>query len=144
MGFLGSIGKVFKKIGSGIVKFAKSPFGKLLMNVGLGLLTGGMGNLLSSGLSMLGGGGNLLSTFTGFASKFLGPAQSMLSGSGLGSLSGFLGNAGSSGDLFSMAKSLVSAQNQQPKTDATTQQVVQSNLAQLFAYQQAQLLRASA
>lgn len=154
MGFFKSIGKAFKKVGGalgkvakGVVKFAKSPFGKLLLNVGLTFLTGGTGGLLAKGLSMLGGAGkigSMLGTFSGFASKFLGPVQSFLSKSGLGSIAGFLGKAGSPTDLLSMAKDLLAARQSAPKADPTSNQIVDHNLAQLFAWRQAQLLQQQA
>lgn len=151
MGFLKGIGKAFKSIGKavgsiakGVVKFAKSPFGKLLINVGLTFLTGGTGGLLAKGLSMLGGAGklgSLLGTFSGVASKFLGPVQSLLSKTGLGTIAGFLGKAGGPGDLLSMAKDLLSARQAQPATDPTTDAAVKENLLRMFAQQQAQMLK---
>lgn len=153
MGLFKSIGKAFKSIGKGlgsiakgVVKFAKSPFGKLLINVGLTFLTGGAGGLLAKGLSMLGGAGkigSLLTSFSGVASKFLGPVQSFLSKTGLSTVAGFLGKTTNSSDLLSMATDLFKARQSQPATDPTTNTVVQQNLMQLFAYQQAQQLQAA-
>jgi hypothetical protein len=149
MGFLGGVFKsVAKGLGSiakGIVKFAQSPFGKLLINVGLSFLTGGAGGLLAKGLSMLGGAGkigSLLSTFSGVASKFLGPVQSFLSKTGLSTIAGFLGKTTNPSDLLSMATDLFKTRQSQPATDPTTDQIVQQNLMQLFAHQQAQQLSA--
>ncbi len=150
MGFLGkivkSIGHAVGNIAKGVVKFAKSPLGQVLMNVGLTMLTGGTGGLLAKGLSMLGGlgsGGSLLGTFAGFASKFLGPVSSLVSGSGLSSIAGFLGKMGNTSDLLSMAQSLFSARSQQPQQpDSTTQDILNTNLQQLFAWRQAQQLDA--
>jgi hypothetical protein len=151
MGFLKGIGKAFKSIGKavgtiakGVVKFAKSPLGKLMINVGLTFLTGGTGGLLAKGLSMLGGAGklgSLLGTFSGVASKFLGPVQSLLSKTGLGTIAGFLGKAGGPGDLLSMAKDLFSARQAQPATDPTTDSAAKENLMRMFAQQQAQMLK---
>jgi hypothetical protein len=147
---MGGIGKVFKKVGSaigkvakGVVKFAKSPFGKLLLNVGLSFVTGGAGGLLTKGLGMLGklGGGKLLGTFGGLASKFLGPAQSLLSKTGLGSVVDFAKQATKSSDLLSMAQDLFKARQKAPATDSTTNQIIQHNLSQIFAQRQAQLLQ---
>jgi hypothetical protein len=148
MGLLKGVGKVFKGIGkglgkvaTGVTKFAKSPFGKMLINVGLSFVTGGTSNLLTQGLGMLGkmGGGKLLGAFGGFASKFLGPAQSFLSKSGLGGIAHFLQGAKDPSQLLSMAKDLLSARQKAPSTDNTTQQIIQSNLLELFAHRQAQL-----
>jgi hypothetical protein len=148
MGFLKSIGKAVKSVGKGLEKvaegvgkFAKSPFGKMLINVGMSFLTGGTSSLLTQGLGMLGkvGGGNLLGTFGGLASKFLGPAQSFLSGSGLGGISSFLQGANNSGQLLSMAKDLFASRQEAPATDQTTNQIIQNNLMQLFAHRQAQV-----
>jgi hypothetical protein len=146
---MGGIGKVFKKIGStigkvakGVVKFAQSPFGKLLINVGLTFLTGGAGGLLTKGLGMLGklGGGNLLGTFGSVASKFLGPAQNLLSKTGLGTVLDFAKKATGSGDLLSMAQDLFKARQKNP-TDSTTNQIVSQNLEQIFAQRQAQTMQ---
>jgi hypothetical protein len=144
------IGKIFKKIGQGIgklakgvMKFAQSPFGKLLINVGLSFVTGGMGGLLTKGLGILSkvGGGNLLSTFGGLASKFLGPAQSFLSKSGLGAVVDFAKKATGSSDLLSMATDIFKARQKAPQTDPTTNQIVQHNLTQTFAQRQAQTIQ---
>ena len=140
---LGKVGQAIGKVAKGVVKFAKSPIGKFLINVGIGVLTGGTGSLLTKGLGMLGKLpklGKLVSTFKGFATKFLGKASSLLSKSGLQSLSGFLKNARSSGDLASMAKDLFSARKAAPQTDATTTAAADQNALRLFAQRQAQLL----
>ena len=151
MGFIKSIGKAFKSIGhvvgnvaKGVVKFAKSPIGKLLINVGLSFVTGGVGGLLSKGLSMLGGVGSSIgsavSTFGGFASKFLNTAQSFMSNTGLSSIAGFLGKATNTTDLLGMAQSIFASRQQAPQVDDTSNDIVNSNLAQLFAAAQAQLM----
>ena len=146
MGFLGKIvkgiGKAVGGIVKGVVKFAKSPLGSLLIQVGLTALTGGTGGLLAKGLSLLGGAGKmggLLSTFGGLASKFLGPVSSFVSNSGLGTIANFLGKAGNSSDLLSMASSLFSSRQSQPATDPTTNSIITQNLMQLFAQQQARM-----
>jgi hypothetical protein len=152
MGFLKKvfkgIGKAVGSIAKGIVKFAKSPLGSLLINVGLSMITGGVGGLLAKGLTMLpklAQAGNLLGTFAGVASKFLGPVQSFMSSSGLSTIAGFLGKAGNTGDLLSMATDLFKARQKAPPTDPTTDAVARENLARLFAQAQAQqLLRAQA
>lgn len=142
---MGLLGKVFKgigKIASGVIKFAKSPFGKLLINVGLTFLTGGTGGLLAKGLGMLGNlgkVGQMVSSFSGFASKFLGPVQSFISKSGLSGVAGFLKNSGGTSDLLKMATDIFSARKNQPKPDVDTESVVQHNLTQLFAKRQAEL-----
>jgi hypothetical protein len=137
-----SIGHGLSNIAKGVAKFAGSPFGKLLINVGLSVLTGGASSFLTGGLSMLGSlgsAGSLLSTFSGVASNFLGSASSLLSGSGLSTIAGFISKASDSSDLLSMAKSLFTARQQQP-TDTSTNAAVSENLGQLFASQQAQQL----
>jgi hypothetical protein len=147
MGFIGKVFKGIGKIASGVIKFAQSPFGKLLINVGLTFLTGGTGGILAKGLGMLGKVGNLgkmVGSFGGFASKFLGPVQSFLSKPGLSSIAGFVKNAGSSGDLLKMATDIFTARKKQPKPDVDTEQVVQHNLTQLFAKRQAEMLRTAA
>ncbi|MBL9036967.1 MAG: hypothetical protein JNG84_00500 [Archangium sp.] len=151
MGFLKGIGKAFKAIGKGIgtvvkgvVKFAKSPIGKILIGVGLSLVTGGVGGIIAKGAAMvmkLGKVGKLVSTFAGFANKFLGPVQSFVSKSGVGFLGNFVKQAGSTNNLLKMATSLFSARAAQPATDPTTNQVVSHNLLQIFAQRQAELFR---
>lgn len=151
MGF--KIGKVFKKIGKGIgkvakgiVKFAKSPLGGMVMKLGLSLITGGTGGLLSKGLGLLGklGSSKLLKTFMGFAQKFLGPATNLLSKGGLKGLSGFLKQAASTKDLLGMARILVGARRHAPPMDPTTEQMVRENLLQLFAHRHASVLKRAA
>lgn len=168
MGLFKSIGKAFKSVGKalggvvkGVAKFAKSPFGKLLINVGLSFITGGTGGLLAKALGALGGSslgglvskvaggglsklfsGGLSNIFQGFAGKFLSQATDYLSKSGLASVAGFLQKAGTSGDLLSLAKS-ISAATQDAKTDQTTAEVVRANLVQLFAQRAAAQLTAA-
>lgn len=148
---MGFIGKVFKGIAKGIggiakgvIKFAKSPLGKLVMNVGLSLVTGGVGGiaakLLSGPLSKIAGGA-LSKVIGGVASKFLGNAGSLMSGNGLGALSGLVSKVGNMGDLLGVAKSLMSARQQQPPTDPTTDQMANLNVAQLLAWRQAMLMQ---
>lgn len=142
MGFLKKIVKGIGKVASGVIKFAKSPFGKLLINVGLTLLTGGTGGILAKGLGMLGNlgkVGQMVGSFSGFASKFLGPVQSFISKSGLSGVAGFLKNTGGTSDLLKMATDIFSARKSQPKPDVDTEAVVQHNLTQLFAKRQAEL-----
>jgi len=150
MGFLKGIGKAFKSIGKaignvakGVVKFAKSPLGQLAIQVGLSLVTGGVGGLVAKGaglLSKLGSAGKLLSTFGGFASKFLGPAANLLSKAGLSGLTGFLSKAVNSGDLLKMVQSLMTARSQAPATDQTTNAMANENISQVAASTQAQQL----
>jgi len=151
MGLLKSIGKAFKSVGKavgniakGVVKFAKSPLGKLAINIGLSLVTGGAGGLLMKGaslLSKLGGAGKLLSTFGGFASKFLGPAANLLSQTGISALKGFLGNAKTTGDILNMVKNLISSRQQAPATDSTTNAMANQNVSQVAAQTQASQLQ---
>ncbi len=183
---MGFLGKVFKGIGhaissvasgighavgsiaKGVGKFLQSPIGKLVMNVGLGFLTGGassifsgilggglgnllggglanllsggVGNLLQGGLGNLLGGGGLSNLFSGFASNFLSNPSSLLSGSGLSSLLGFGQNAQGSGGLLDMVGSLFKAQQSSPPQTDGSQEGAQINLQQMVAYLQAQQL----
>ncbi len=167
MGFLGGIvkgiGKAVGGIVKGVAKFAQSPFGKLLINVGLTALTGGAGGILSGALGALGkgalggilggagkgilggllggggGAGGLLGSFGGFASKFLGGAGGLLSKGGLSGLAGMLGQAGGTGDLLKMATDIFGA-NKNKGTDAGTGDIIKNNLLQLFAGKHANLL----
>ncbi|MBX5484590.1 MAG: hypothetical protein IRZ16_22430 [Myxococcaceae bacterium] len=150
MGFLGGIGKAFKKIGSfvgkvasGVVKFAKSPLGQLLIGVGLSALTGGTGGILMKALGGVSKLGNLGSIFSGFASRFLGPATNLLSKAGLQGLVGFAQKALNTGDLLSMVTSLMDARkaNPQPDIDPSAQDIANYNLQLMMAWMQAQLLR---
>jgi hypothetical protein len=150
---MGFIGKVFKGIAKGlggiakgILKFAKSPLGKLVMQVGLSLVTGGVGGIAAKLLSgpLMKIAGPLLSKVAGpLAQKFLGSAGSLLSGNGLGALSGLVSKAGNVGDLLGVAQNLMSARQTAPQTDPTTNQMANLNIAQLLAYQQAQMMRSS-
>lgn len=93
MGFLGGIGRA-------ISSFARSSIGKLAINVGLGMLTGGASTLLSGGVS---------SIFGGLASKVmgsLGGSGGMLSGL-LSKVTGFLGGGGASSLLGSGPLSMI-------------------------------------
>ncbi len=183
---MGFLGKVFKGIGhaigkvasfaghaigsiaKGVGKFLQSPIGKLVMQVGLGFLTGGassifsgvlggglgnllggglsnvlsggVGSLLKGGLSNLLGGGGLGNLVSGFASKFLSNPSSLLSGSGLSSVLGFLGNSGNSGGLLNMVGSIFGAQKSAPPSTDGSAQGAQINMQQLVAYIQAQQL----
>jgi hypothetical protein len=136
-----SIGQSLGKVSKGVAKFAESPFGKLLVNVGLSFVTGGAGGLLSKGLGMLSklGGAKLTGVFSGFATKFLGGAQGFLSKSGLGGIAQFLKGAGSTRELLSMAKDIFLSRQRAPQMDGSTRQIIQHNLLQLFAKRQAQL-----
>jgi hypothetical protein len=162
MGFLKGIGKAIGGIVKGVAKFAQSPFGKLLINVGLTALTGGAGGILSGALGALGkgalggilggagkgilggllgggGAGGLLGSFGGFAQQFLGGAGGLLSKGGLSGLAGFLGQAGGTGDLLKMAGDIFGA-NKNQQTDAGTGDIIKNNLLQLFAGKHANLL----
>ena len=148
MGLFSGIGSMFKKIASGIgnvvsgvMKFAKSPFGQLLINVGLSLVTGGTGGILMKALGAVGKFGNIGGLFAGFASKFLGPATSLLSESGLGGLVSFASKATNTSDLLGIATSLMGArkENPQPELDGSIQDMANYNIMQMLAYQQAQV-----
>jgi hypothetical protein len=124
-------------------RFSQSPFSKLLVNVGLSTVTGGANGLLSQGLGTLRkqGGGTLLGAFKSFSSRFLTPVQGMLSAPGLWGIASFLGSTSNSNQLLSMARVLFSIrQKATPPRDEGTSFVIQHNLMQLFAHQQAQLV----
>ena len=172
LGKVGSfIGHGIGSIAKGVGKFLQSPIGKLVTQVGLafltggastmfsGLLGGGLSSMLGGGLSsMLGGGGisgllsgglgNLLggsglgNLVSGFASKFLSNPSSLLSGSGLSSVLGFLGNAQNSSGLLDMAKSIFGAQSSTPAVDGAAAGA-QINMQQMTAFMQAQQLMAA-
>jgi len=155
---MGFLGKVFKGIGhafssiakgigniaKGVLKFAQSPLGKLLIGVGLNFLTGGASGALSGLLGGLGGGagGGLTSLFSGFASKFLGSATSLLSNSGLGGMVSFLGKATNSGDLLSMVGDLMNSRSNtaQPAVDSSVQGMANYNIGIMSAFQQSMQL----
>lgn len=147
---MGFIGKVFKGIGKGlgavakgVVKFAKSPLGKVLFNVGLSFLTGGAGGLLSGalgGLSKLGGLGKIVS---GFADKFLGNATSLLSKGGLSSVAGLISQSSNSRQLLGIVTDVMGARNGKTQPDPVTVEAANQNLRRLAAFQQAQLLNAA-
>lgn len=144
---MGFIGKVFKgiakgigSIAKGIVKFAKSPLGKLVFQVGLSLVTGGVGGIaakmLSGPLAKI--GGSLLGKVAGpLVNKFLGSAGSLLSGNGIGALSSLVSKAGNAGDLLGIAKDLMTARQRAPQVDPTTNQMANQNAAELLAWRQA-------
>lgn len=111
-----------------------------------GLLGGGDGGGFGSfgGFGGLGGGGGfggLGNLFGGFASNFLGPATSLLSGSGLSSLVGFAQLAPDSSQLFNMVSLLSSASGQADQPDPATQGMAQQNALAIFAERHAELLR---
>jgi hypothetical protein len=134
-------GKLELVPGLGVAKFTRSPFGQLLVSVGLSSVSGGASSRLNQGLGRLGrlGGGKLLGAFKGFASRFLGPVQSFLSNPGLWGIAGFLRSARNPGHLLSMARVLFAARQRAPTPDDTTRQLIQHNLMQLFAHRHAQL-----
>lgn len=134
-------GKLELVPGLGVAKFTGSPFGRLLVSVGLSSVEGGPSSRLNQGLSRLGnlGGGKLLGAFKGFASRFLGPVQSFLSKPGLWGIAGFLQNAKSPEHLLSMARILFAARQRAATPDDTTRHLIQHNLMQLFAYRHSQL-----
>jgi hypothetical protein len=113
------------------------------VNVGLSTVTGGANGLLSQGLGTLRkqGGGALLRAFKSFSSYFLTSVQGMLSAPGLWGIASFLGSTSNSNQLLSMARVLFSIrQKATPPSDEGTSFVIQHNLMQLFAHQQAQLV----
>jgi hypothetical protein len=155
MGFLSSItkgiGNFVSKAVSAVGKFAGSPIGKLLINVGLTVCTGGVGGLLGGlGSSLLGGaggsllsglGGGLLSSLGGgqlqgliggLAQQFLPQAASLLSGSG----AGIVGNlfkgltGGDTGGILNMVKGLAGSIF---SGSQATQDVAQHNITEIAA-----------
>ncbi len=156
MGFIGKVFKGIAKVGGtilkGVAKFAKSPIGQLLMQVGLNAIMPGVGGLV--GKAITGIGGKLLGSLAtsavgklatsaatkfatdaigGFANKFLNKATDFVSKAGAGSVQGFVQNAGNTQNLASMAKDIEKART--TKMDATTEQVANANLQELFAKQ---------
>jgi hypothetical protein len=112
-----------------------------VMQVGLGMLTGGVGGiaakLLSGPLGKI--GSSLLGKVAGpLVNKFLGSAGSLLSGNGVNLLQSLVSKAGNAGDLLGLAKNLMSARQSAPQTDPTTNEMANLNIAQLLAFQQAQ------
>lgn len=156
MGFLGGIVKGIKSIGGavlkGVAKFASSPFGQILMQVGLNAIMPGVGGLVGKAITSIGGKllGSLATTAVGklatsaaskfatdaiggFAQKFLTKATDFLSKAGTGAVQGFVQNAADTSNLASMAKDLEKARTE--KMDVTTEQVANANLQELFAKQ---------
>ncbi len=149
MAFIGKLVKGIGKAVSSVVNVVKkvwnNPLFKLALNVGMMFIPGGA---VLKGLSMLGKLGQIgqsVASFAGFAQKFLGPVQNLLSSGPLKMLSGFLGNAGGTGDLLSMATSLFKSQASQPQPPPVddTAQMAQFNVQQMFAFTQANFLRNS-
>lgn len=143
---IGGIGKALGKVTSFVKKVWNNPLFKLALNVGMMFIPGGA---IVKGLGMLGKLGSLgqtLTSFAGFAQKFMGPLQSMMQSGPLKMLSGFLGQAGNSSNLLSMATDLFSArqsqqtQNQPPGLGDAYQMGL-ANIQQMFAFSQANQLR---
>lgn len=151
MSFFSKVTGAFKKIGhtvgnvaNGVLKFAQSPFGKVLTSIGLTALTGGMGGIFTSAMGMLRGAGtSLLGTFSGLASRFLGAVPSLLSRTGLSTVWNFLKNMRHPSQLLAMAKALFAARQQHPATDTHTDAIIKENLRKIFAKRQAEMLRAA-
>lgn len=151
MGLLGGIGKVFKKVTSfvgkaisGVMKFAQSPLGQLLIGVGLTALTGGAGAPLLGNLLAGSKFANMASMFGSFASKFLGPVTNLLSNSGLQGLLPFVQKALGSGDLLNIAQQLLQARQntQQPNVDPSAHDIANWNVLQMLAFRHAQQILA--
>lgn len=143
MGLFKGIGKVFKSVGGilgkvarGVMKFASSPLGKMLIGAGLTFLTGGAGGAMLGKLM----GGLKLGKLGGIASKFLGSAKSLLSKSGLQTAFNLFKQAKKPMDIFNSVKDLMSARKATPQpAEPAYQQVANYNVAQLAAYQQARV-----
>lgn len=147
------IGKLLGKTGNALMaigRFANSPIGKLLIFAAVTWLTAGGGAaLLGRGLTSLVGSARmagLMSSFGNVASKFLGPIQSLISRSGVGTVYQFARKALSPGELFSMAKSLFTARKRipVPVRNPAAEAVARYNMQQAFAHRQAQMIRAGA
>lgn len=145
MGFLGGIGKIFKKVVGFANKILQGPLGQIAsfipgigpfvkgaqMVVGAadGLLNGkGFSGVLSGLMSGLGGGAG-----------FLGKAGSLLSKVGLGSVGGLLGKVvgGNSGTVLDMVSQLMAPRQGNTSPAA---QGDKYNLSQLAASTLAQML----
>lgn len=161
MGLFGLIGKVVKKVVGSVVKFAKSPIGKMLFGVGLAACTGGVGGILGGlgsrflagaggrllsglggGLLRSLGGGQLRGLIGGLAQKFLPQAVDLLSGNG----AGIMGNlfkgltSGNSGAILDLVKGFTgSIFSGSPET----QEVAQHNTVEMAAFIRARQLISS-
>lgn len=148
---MGFVKKAFKKVvsvGKKIVNVAKkvwkNPLFQVALNVGMMMIPGGAVLKGASMLGKLAQGSKLLGTVAGFASKFMGPMQSLLQSGPMKLLSGFLGKAGNTGDLLSMATSLFQSRQSQPALPqgmGDLREMAMANLQQMFAHQQAQFLQ---
>ncbi|SEU09738.1 hypothetical protein [Stigmatella erecta] len=143
-GFLKELGGRIGASPPGIAQYARSPLGPKALWAGLSRVTGALGTALGQRLArlgQLGGTGKLLSAFSGFASRFLGPATHLLSHSGLNGLWGFLQRAGTPRELLGMTQQLMAARRACPAQNPTTELMANRNVFQLVAYRHAQTLK---
>lgn len=138
------MGGIVKSVKSIVSKVTSSPIFKGIVNLGMSYMTGGFSGLLKTGLDMFSKtkfGSNLMSSFGGFAQKFLGTASSLFSGGGLGAISEFAKKATGTGDLLSMAQNIAkTSQGDLSKLASGLQDVAKNNISQIFAKQAASFL----
>ncbi len=134
------MGKVIGKVAGFVGKVIQNP----IFQIGLSAVTGGMGGLLTKGISAL-ASGSLGSVFSNVAKNFLPQIGSFLGGGANGILGNFLNGAANQGsggiaDIFSR---LVQGFTQQPQQqlDQQSQQTAQQNIQQQAAYWLAQALQ---
>lgn len=149
MGFLGGIGKAFKKIGDfakkavGFAnKILNGPLGKIASFIpGVGPFIAGAAKIVGIADGVLNGGGlkGIIGGLVGnLGGGLLGKAGTLLSKTGLGSIIGLGSKATNSNQLFDMVKSLMSSR----KADETpAAQGDRYNLTQFSAFKMAELLR---
>jgi hypothetical protein len=147
MGLFSKIGHALKGAVKGIAKFASSPIGKVLIGVGLGVLTGGVSSLFTGGLSSIAGGlGNIGNVVKGLASSFFSNPMSMLSQGNLGSVGNILqsvvGSGGGTSGVSDVFQTLMGAMSGNQNTqDPVPQQASTENMQQMAAYYQAQAMQ---
>jgi hypothetical protein len=130
----------------GIPQYARSPLGQKALWSGLSRVTGALGKALGQSLArlgQLGGTGTVLSAFSGFVGRFLGPATHLISHSGLNGLWGFLQQADTPRELLGMTQQLMAARRACPAQNPTTELMANRNVFQLVTYRHAQTLKQS-
>lgn len=138
------MGGALKSIKKVVSKVTNSAVFKGIVKLGVSYMKGGFTGLLKTGLDMFSKtkfGSKLMSSFGGFAQKFLGTASSLFSGGGLGAISEFAKKATGTGDLLSMAKNIAKqSQGDLSKLASGLQDIAKNNISQIFAKQAASFL----
>ncbi len=143
-GFLKRLRRGLGHATQGLSWYTRSPLGRRAAQTGLSHVTGEPGAPRGQGfrkLDRLSGAGRLLSTFSGFASRFLGQATHLLSLSGLNGLWAFLQGADSPRELLGMTQQVMAARRSCQAKNPTTELMANRNLFQLVAYRYAQTLK---